>query len=76
MTFKALIECDANGCCKEADLNCFDPADAEDAVFDLDGWFIDGLNSSHYCPKHAEQAKKEWQEENPAPTGIHPTMVG
>ncbi|MEZ8102114.1 hypothetical protein [Vibrio bivalvicida] len=76
MTFKAMIRCDAAGCNEEVELECWDPANAEDAVLDLHGWFSDTLACDHYCPKHAEQAKKEWEEENPRPTGIYPTMVG
>lgn len=77
MTFKAMIRCDAAGCNEEVELECRDPANAEDSVeFDLDGWFLGPMNFDHYCPNHAEQARKEWEEENPRPTGIHPTMVG
>lgn len=76
MTFKATLKCDACGCNNEVELECFDPADAEDAVFEMNDWFIDSLACDHYCPVHAKQAKKEWEEENPKPTGIYPTMVG
>ncbi|HGS5064122.1 hypothetical protein [Vibrio parahaemolyticus] len=79
MTFKAMLKCDACGCANEVELECFDPADAEDAVFDKSdetGWFADVPNCNHYCPAHAIQAKQELEEENQLPTGIYSTMVG
>ncbi|PSU46639.1 hypothetical protein C9J12_18185 [Photobacterium frigidiphilum] len=76
MTFKAMVRCDADGCNKEAELECFDPANAEDAVFNLDNWFVNTLACDHYCPCHAKAAKTKWDEESPQPTGIYPTMVG
>lgn len=79
MTFKASLKCDAFGCCNEVELECFDPANSEDAVFSLaddSGWFVDSSACDHYCPEHAQEAKAEYEESTPTPTGIHPTMVG
>ncbi|XDF79171.1 hypothetical protein AAFX60_018600 [Aliivibrio fischeri] len=74
MTFKAMVRCDAEGCCEESELECFDPADAEDAIFELSDWFT--AAGKHYCPAHAEAAKQKWEEENPRRNGIYQTMVG
>ncbi|MGY5721655.1 hypothetical protein ACXHQT_02750 [Vibrio cincinnatiensis] len=79
MTFKAIVRCDAQGCCEEVELECWDAANAEDAVFELEsnsGWFVDHLACDHYCPSHAQAAKEEFEEENPPLSGIRPTMVG
>lgn len=77
MSFKAIVSCDAFGCTAETELECHDPADAECAVFDLDGWFVHRCGGdSYYCPYHAEAARQELEENNPPKTGIRPTMVG
>ncbi|HHC6515919.1 TPA: hypothetical protein ACN35K_003093 [Vibrio parahaemolyticus] len=79
MTFKSMLRCDACGCVNEVELECFDPADAEDAVFEKsgeEGWFVDVPNCYHYCPEHAEKVKQELEEESQPPTGIYQTMVG
>ncbi|HDZ9239293.1 TPA: hypothetical protein RUZ16_000906 [Vibrio cholerae] len=79
MTFKAIVRCDDPGCCEEVELECWDAADAEDAVFDLDSnseWFVNYSECNHYCPEHAQSAKAEYEKENVPVTGIYPTMVG
>lgn len=79
MTFKAIVRCDAEGCCQEVELECWDAADAEEAVIKLDEsteWFVDYGACDHYCPKHAKSAKDSYEESNPKPTGIYQTLVG
>lgn len=81
MSFKAIVECDGFACCNEIDIHCHEPAEAEDAVFDIadKGWLIDGSNNHHYCPVHAPAAREELEAEQRAylsANGIRPTMVG
>ncbi|MGD1468982.1 hypothetical protein ACP6H4_01990 [Vibrio harveyi] len=79
MSFSASMKCDACGCINEVDLECFDPADAEDAVFNVAaeyGWFVNPVENNHYCPEHAREAEEEFKSEKQPVRGIYPTMVG
>lgn len=79
MTFKAKLKCDVEGCYQEIDLDCSDPNDADDVVLDSEddyGWFVDLRNDRHYCHRHAQYAKSEYEKRNQSPTGIMTTMVG
>lgn len=81
MSFKAIVECDAFGCCNEIDIRCHEPAEAEDAVFDIaaKGWLINGSDNHHYCPVHAPIAREELEAEQAkwrSANSIRPTMVG
>ncbi|WP_417880348.1 hypothetical protein [Vibrio sp.] len=62
MTFKAILKCDADGCCNEFELDCAHPADAEiryDEINDDTNWLVDFETDEHYCPNCAPKAMKE-----------------
>lgn len=64
MTFKSKITCDA-GCHCEIEIDTEDPHSVDIEVNNLklnSGWFFDEDNDYHYCPKHAEAARKELEE--------------